>query len=118
LALAAFAIGPESAAREQAGSIVIDDPWVATTNPGATVAAGYVTLRNTGARADRLLSATSSRAERVELHEMNVTDGVMRMRPVAGIDIPPGGTATLTPGGLHIMFLDIDAPFSDAARIP
>jgi copper(I)-binding protein len=44
--------------------------------------------------------------------------GIMRMRQVRGIDIPAGGEATLRPGGLHIMFFDIDAPFEEGQRVP
>ena len=107
-----------SDARQQAGDIVIEDPWVAATNPGATVGAGYVTIRNAGARTERLVSASSMAADRVELHEMTVTNGMMRMHPVQAIEIPAGGSAALAPGGLHIMFLDIEAPFSSGATIP
>ena len=42
----------------------------------------------------------------------------MRMRPVAGIDVPAGGAVSLAPGGLHIMFIDIGAQFQDGQRIP
>ncbi|WP_167755793.1 copper chaperone PCu(A)C [Vitreimonas flagellata] len=116
--LAALALAPESAAQQRVGAITIEDPWVATTNPGAEVAGGYVTLRNAGPQPDRLISADSTRAARVELHEMNMDNGVMRMRQVEGIDVPAGGVATLRPGGLHIMFFDIDAQFQEGQRIP
>lgn len=116
-ALAAIVAAPNSAAGQQAGAIVVEDPWVATTNPGATVAGGYVTLRNNGAQADRLLSAESPRA-RLQLHEMSMDGGMMQMREVAGIDIPAGGAATLAPGGYHIMFLDLTAPITNGERIP
>jgi hypothetical protein len=116
--LAAFAFVPESAAQPRVGAITIEDPWVATTNPGAAVAGGYVTLRNEGAQPDRLISAESTRAPRVELHEMNMDNGVMRMRQVQGIDVPAGDVATLRPGGLHIMFFDIDAQFQEGQRVP
>lgn len=117
LALAAMACGPETAASPQS-VIVLKDPWAGTTNPGATVAAGYVTLRNAGVRDDRLLSAESPRALRVELHEMSIEGGVMRMRRVEGIDIAVSAATTLRPSGLHIMFLDIDAPFLDGEVVP
>lgn len=116
--LAALAFAPDSAAQHRAGAVTIEDPWVATTNPGAVVAGGYATLHNHGAQADRLVSAESPRAARVELHEMSMEGGIMRMRQVRGIDIPAGGEATLRPGGLHIMFFDIDAPFEEGQRVP
>lgn len=115
-AAAIVAYAPPSGARNAA--IAIDDPWAAQTNPGAIVAGGYVTLRNTGTTADRLISAASPRAQRVELHEMSMSDGMMRMRPVQGIDVPAGETATLAPGGLHIMFINIDAQFRNGEQVP
>lgn len=115
--LAAVVVAAPSLAQQQS-AITIEDPWVATTNPGATVAGGYVVIRNTGRDADRLLSATSPRAARVELHEMTMANGVMRMRELEAVPVPAGGVATLQPGGLHIMFFDIDAPFAEGQRIP
>jgi copper(I)-binding protein len=92
----------------KAGSIVIDHPWSRATPPGAKVAAGYVALRNEGGEADRLVAASGEIAGRTEIHEMAVDgNGVMTMRPVAGVDIPAGGSAELKPGGFHIMFLDL-----------
>ncbi|MCR6645888.1 MAG: copper chaperone PCu(A)C [Terricaulis sp.] len=105
--LAGLALYP-SAHGQTHGAIAIHDPWVGTTNPGANVAAGYVTLHNNGAAPDRLLSATSPRASRVELHEMLMDNGVMRMRQVHAIALAPGGSVTLAPGGLHIMFFGVE----------
>lgn len=117
-ALTVIACSPASDAQSARNTIAAEDPWIAATNPGAGVGGGYVTLRNTGATADRLISASSSRAGRVELHEMSMTGGMMRMRPVAGIDVPAGGSVSLAPGGLHIMFIDIDAQFENGQRVP
>ncbi|MFO1017075.1 MAG: copper chaperone PCu(A)C [Hyphomonadaceae bacterium] len=116
--LAAFVGASEVEAQQQAGDIVIENAWVGATNPGATVGAGYVTIRNSGPRSERLTSAASDAADHVELHEMSVTNGMMRMHPVAAIEIPAGGAVTLAPGGLHIMFLDIGAPFAVGSTVP
>ena len=116
--MSAVVFGGCSEAQQAPAGIVVEDPWAATTAPGATVAAGYVTLRNTSSEPAHLVSASSPRAERVELHEMSMEGGMMRMRPVDAIVIPAGGAVTLAPGGLHIMFLDINAPFANGERIP
>lgn len=63
----------------------------------------YVTLTNTGAQADALLSASSDAAQTVELHEVKNDAGVMKMRPVAKIDVPAGGKIEMKPGGYHVM---------------
>ena len=67
----------------------------------------YVTLTNTGAQADALLSASSDAAQTVELHETKNDAGVMKMRPVAKIDVPAGGKIEMKPGGYHVMLLGL-----------
>ncbi len=56
---------------------------------------------------DRLLGGETTVASALEIHESREEDGVMRMRPVEGIDLPPGGEAELRPGGLHVMLLGL-----------
>ena len=85
---------------------------------GAKVAAGYMTIRNKAASADRLVGVASAAAARVETH-VTVRDGdIMRMREVQGYDIPAGGSFELKPGGPHLMFVDIKQPFREGERIP
>ena len=110
--VSAVVFGGCSEAQQAPAGIVVEDPWAATTAPGATVAAGYVTLRNTSSEPAHLVSASSPRAERVELHEMSMEGGMMRMRPVDAIVIPAGGAVTLAPGGLLIATnVDASKPF-------
>jgi copper(I)-binding protein len=90
-----------------AGDIALERPWSRATPAGAPVAAGYVTLKNSGAAADRLVSATSDVAGKVEVHEMAMDNGVMKMRPVNGLEIPAGKSVELKPGGYHIMFMQL-----------
>ena len=94
------------------GDLEIKHPWSRATPKSAKVGGGYLTVINHGAMPDRLLSVSSPTAGKVELHEMTVQDGIMKMRPMPnGIVIEPGKTVALAPGGLHIMFLDLAAPF-------
>jgi copper(I)-binding protein len=87
------------------GSLHIGHPWSRATPKGASVGAGYLVIENRGSVADRFISISSAISERGEIHEMAVTDGVMRMRPLAkGVEIAPGMTAKFEPGGLHLMF--------------
>lgn len=90
------------------GSVTIVAPWTRATPAGAKVAGGYLKVTNNGAVADRLVSATSDIAGRMEIHEMSMKGGVMQMRPLdAGLEVKPGETVELKPGGLHLMFMDI-----------
>jgi copper(I)-binding protein len=95
----------------RAGDLVIEQPWTRATPPGARVAGGYLRITNTGREADRLVGGSLAVAGSVEVHEMSNEGGVMRMRELAGgLDIPPGGTVELKPGGLHVMFMGLKQP--------
>ena len=112
LALILFAALPVHA------QLQIDKPWARATAPGASVAGGYMTIRNTGAAADRLLSASSPASAKVELHVHINDNGVMKMRQVPAYDVPAKGAFELKPGGAHLMFMDIKGPFKEGAKVP
>jgi len=93
------------------GDLVVVSPWTRATPGGAKIAGGYLKVTNNGTSADRLIGAVTTSADRVEIHEMSMTDGVMKMRPLAdGLTIKPGETVELKPGGFHMMFMDIKQP--------
>jgi len=101
-----------------AGDIDVVRAWSRATPAGAKVASGYLTIENSGAFFDRLLSASSKIAEKVEIHHMALQDGVMTMRPVeAGLAIAPGDILTLEPGGNHLMFIGLREPLKEGDRI-
>ena len=92
------------------GSLEITDAWSRATPKGAKTGAAYVKIHNTGTEADRLVAASSEVAGSVEVHEMTMDHGVMKMRAMPdGIEIKPGETVELKPGGLHLMFTDLKA---------
>jgi periplasmic copper chaperone A len=94
------------------GALEIDHPWSRAVPKGATVAAGYLTITNTGTEPDRLISGSTPVAGKFEIHEMSVDNkGVMRMRPVpAGVVIKPGETVELKPQSSHIMMTGLKQP--------
>jgi copper(I)-binding protein len=90
------------------GSLEIIDPWSRATPKGASVAAGYMKITNTGTAPDRLISGSSDVAPAFEVHEMTMEKDVARMRPVkGGLEIKPGETVELKPGSIHIMFVGL-----------
>ena len=100
------------------GALSVEGAWTRATAEGAKVAAGYLTIRNTGATADTLVAVETAVAGRGEIHDMTMTDGVMRMRRLAdGIEIPAGGAVELKPGGLHLMFLDLKERLVEGGRV-
>ena len=99
------------------GNVTVEQPWSRATPHGADVAVGYLTIRNTGDAAERLVSASSAIAGRVGPHRMAMTDGIMRMRPLPqGITIPPHGSAVLAPSGDHLMFEALRRPLQAKER--
>lgn len=90
------------------GDITVASPWTRATPGGAKVAGGYLKVTNNGTVADKLVSGTADIAGRVEIHEMAMNNGVMQMRPLNdGLELKPGQTVELKPGGYHVMFLDL-----------
>ncbi len=78
----------------------------------------YVTLRNVASDPDTLLGASSTAAEHVELHETIREGDVMRMRPVARLEIPAGATLEMKPGGIHIMLINLKRALHPGDRVP
>ena len=93
------------------GDLTVTSPWTRATPGGAKIAGGYLKITNNGASADRFVGAKSDTSDRVEIHEMSMSDGVMKMRPLPnGLEIKPGETVELKSGGYHLMFMDLKQP--------
>jgi copper(I)-binding protein len=117
-AVLAFAVNAASAHEYKLGSLEIIHPWARATPKGATVAGGYMKIINHGTAPDRLVGGTTTGAAKFEIHQMTMTDGVMKMRPLAnGLEIKPGETVELKPGGYHLMFVGLKAPFEKGKRV-
>jgi copper(I)-binding protein len=91
-------------------AVVIEAPWVREAPPGAEAMAGYMTLRNTGKQALKLLSAKSPQFKSVELHEVITVNGMARMQEVKELLLPAGGTLAFEPGSTHIMLIGPKKP--------
>ena len=96
----------------------IEKPWARATAPGASVAGGYMLIRNQGAAGDRLVGASSPASAKIELHVHINDNGVMKMREVPGYDVPGKGSFELKPGGAHLMFMNITRPFKEGEKLP
>ena len=93
------------------GDLTVTSPWTRATPGGAKIAGGYLKITNNGTSADRFVGAKSDATDHVEIHEMSMSDGVMKMRPLPnGLEIKPGETVELKSGGYHLMFMDLKQP--------
>jgi copper(I)-binding protein len=116
-ACALLGMTPAHAHDYASGDLRIDHPYARATPPGARTAAVYLTVDNRGAQPDRLVGAKSPRGA-VEMHDMRQDGGVMRMREVREIVVPPRHAVRLAPGGLHLMMVDPAAPLRAGERVP
>ena len=110
---------PSRAEDVKAGDLVISQPWARATPGGAKVGGGYLTIENKGSAPDKLVGVGADAAGKVEVHEMAMDGGVMKMRPVeGGFTIDPGKTVKLAPGGLHLMMMDLKSPLKQGDKLP
>lgn len=112
---AAAAVAHEYHAR----SLTITHPWSRETAPGQDVGGGFMVIANAGTTPDRLLGGSTPVAKALQVHEMTMDHGVMRMREVtAGLAVPAHGTLELKPGSYHLMLVGLKAPLKKGTRIP
>ena len=110
---------PATAQDYKVGALEITRPWTRATPATAQSGGGFLTVTNKGTTPDRLIAARSTVSAKVEVHEMRMDGNVMRMRELEkGLEIPAGGTVMLKPGGYHIMFMGLKAPFAKDAKVP
>ena len=107
-----------AAATFKVGPLVVEAPWARATPGGAKVGGGYLKITNTGSKPDRLTGGSVPFAKSVEVHEMAMTGDVMKMRRLEnGLEIKPGETVELKPGGNHLMFMGLTAGLKDGQQV-
>ncbi|MFO1142171.1 MAG: copper chaperone PCu(A)C [Amaricoccus sp.] len=100
------------------GDLLLSQGFSRATRPGAPVAGGFLTITNKGMQADTLVGASSPVAGHMEVHEMALQDGVMKMRELPdGLPIPAGETVVLKPGGYHVMFMQLKQPLVEGRTV-
>ena len=115
LLVLAAGLAAGGAAMAQSG-IELRDAWARATPPGAEIGAAYLEIRNSGDKADRLLSASTAVAKRVEVHVTQRDGDVMRMREVKSLELPARQSVTLEPGGTHLMLLNLSRQLKQGER--
>jgi len=118
-AFAAVLVASTLPAFAQNPSITVQDPYARATPAGAKTGAIYMMINNKASTPDRLTGAASDVAAQVEVHEMSMDNGIMKMREVAGgLAIPAGGSVTLKPGGYHVMLIGLKKPLAPGDSVP
>jgi copper(I)-binding protein len=119
LTFAAIAIcAPAAAHQYKAGGLTIGHPWSRPAAVGMN-GVGYLTVTNAGKTPDTLIAVETPAAGKADIHTGSVKGGVMRMRKLPhGLTIPAGRTATLAPGGDHLMLLKLKQPLKVGDKVP
>ena len=98
---------PASASTTAPAGLTLKDAWIKSATAGGMTAV-FGTLTNTGTSDVVVASGATDVAMKVELHEVVMADGAMKMQPKAGgFTVPAGGTLVLEPGHDHIMVMGL-----------
>ncbi len=96
--------------------VTITDAWVRGTVPGQKTTGAFMNI--TSATDAALVSASSPAAKFVEIHEMAMDGGMMKMRAVDKVPLPAGKSVELKPGSYHVMLVDITHPLTEGQTVP
>jgi copper(I)-binding protein len=107
-----FSLGQPAAAQ----SIDVKQPWIRGTVQGQKATGAYLEI--TSKVPARLVAAESPVANVVELHNMKMEGGVMKMFAVDAVDLPASQTVKLAPGGYHVMLMELKQALKPGERIP
>lgn len=111
-ALFALALVPLVASAQ----VAVSDAWVRGTVEGQRATGAFMKL--TPATDQKLVAAASPVARIVEIHEMAMEGGMMKMRAVPKLDLPAGKATELKPGGYHVMLMALGKPLAEGETVP
>jgi copper(I)-binding protein len=98
-------------------AVAVSDAWIRASVPGQSGTGAFMKL--SAPSGARLLGATTPAAGVAEVHEMKMEGDTMRMREVAGgLELPARKTVELTPGGFHLMLMDLKGPLKSGSSVP
>lgn len=85
--------------------VSVTAPWVRATVPAQKSSGAFMRVQSSTKA--RLVGVSSPVAAQVELHQMDMKDGMMKMQQVDGIDLPAGKGVNLASGGYHVMLVGL-----------
>lgn len=96
--------------------VTVRQAWARGTTPVQRVTGAFMEL--TSSEDAALVAVASPAAAQAEIHAMTVENGVMKMRPLAKLDLPAGKAVKLAPRGSHIMLLDLRQQLKPGDALP
>jgi len=106
------------AAEFRIGDVLIENPWSRPPPPVAVTGAAYFALSIRSDGSDKLIAVDSPIAERVEMHQHSMQNGVMSMRRVHDVEVVSQRPTVFEPGGLHIMLIGLREHLPQGATFP
>jgi copper(I)-binding protein len=103
-------------AQQTGAKVAVTQAWARATPGKSTIGAAYATV--TASAGDRLIAVATPVAGAAQLHQHTMDNGVMKMRQVDAVPLPAGQAVTLSPGGYHIMLVDLKAPLVAGQGFP
>jgi copper(I)-binding protein len=113
---AAFALAAATFALPAAAQVTVADAWVRGTVTGQSATGAFMQLKSPADTA--LVAAASPVAKIVEIHEMKMDAGVMKMNAIEALSIPAGKAVELKPGGYHVMLMGLASPLKEGDTVP
>ena len=101
-----------------ADMVTVEAPYVRLAPPNAPATGAFMVIKNAGDKDVKVVKADNPASKATELHTHLNENGVMKMRPVAAIDVKSKGEAVLKPGGLHVMLINLVAPMKEGDVVP
>lgn len=94
----------------------VENAWIRLLPPNAKMTAAYANINTE--HADKILSVSSERFKKIEMHETTMVDGMMNMRPIESIALVENEGAVLKPQGKHLMLIGIKQPLNEGELVP
>jgi len=96
--------------------VTVSEAWVRGTVAQQKATGAFMTIQAT--QDSRLVGASSPAAGTVEVHEMSMSNDVMRMRQLESLELPAGKPVKLMPGGYHLMLMQLQRPLAEGDKVP
>ena len=101
----------------QAQTVEVKDAWIRTPVQGQKSTGAFMKI--TATENMKLVAISTPVAGVAEVHEMKMEGDIMKMRAVkGGLDLPAGKTVELSPGGYHLMVMDLKAALPKGSTVP
>ncbi|WP_017906853.1 copper chaperone PCu(A)C [Pseudomonas asplenii] len=95
---------------------LVEDAWVRATVPGQPSTGAFMRITSSGG--GKLLEAKSPVAGLVQIHESKMQNDIMRMQPVAAVELPAGKAVDIAPEGYHIMLMKLTGQVKEGDSVP